>query len=156
VRATALVEATAYLTEAAELRPADAAARLELSDVLAQLGRREAATAEFERALGLLAPRTPGPGPRRIGARRCGTAARCAIPDGHAAAPSRASTRSTPSAVAGAESRAELLLIRAWSEVTIEGSVLRSGRSRSSNRWGWTSSTCRCGATTCAPSRASR
>ena len=122
VRATALVEAIAYLTEAAELRPGDAAARLELSHVLAQLGRREAATTEFERALVLLAPEDAAA--RAAAYRRAALWYRGPLcdPGGARRSAEQGIDALDAGGIADLESRVELLLIRGWSEVTIEGS----------------------------------
>ena len=122
VRATALAEAAAYLTEAAELRPSDAATRLELSNVLAQLGRREDATAGLEQALTLLAFEDATG--RAAAHRRAALWYRGPLCDPGAARRSAEQGLAALDAggVADPDLRVELLLIRAWSEVTIEGS----------------------------------
>ena len=123
VRATALVEATAYLAEAVELRPADAAIRLELADVLAQLGRREPARAALEQALALLDPADARA--RAAAHRRAALWFRGQLCDPGQAR--RSAQQGIDALGAGAvddvEVRAELLLILAWSEVTIDGSA---------------------------------
>jgi DNA-binding SARP family transcriptional activator len=117
IRATALHEAVAYLTEATELVD-DSAPRLRLAETLAVLGRREPALAALQAAL----DRThPADHARRAaayaesarwfrsslcdpaGARRASEAALAALDAGRIPDP---------------ELRVELLLVRAWSEVT--------------------------------------
>jgi tetratricopeptide (TPR) repeat protein len=123
VRATALVEATAYLAEAAELRPSDAAIRLELGDVLAQLGRREPARAALEQALALLDPADARA--RATAHRRAALWFRGQLCDPGQAR--RSAQQGIDALEVGAvddvEVQAELLLILAWSEVTIDGSA---------------------------------
>lgn len=118
MRATALAEATAYLAEAAELRPADAGIRLELAGTLAHLGRREPALTELERAIAML-----DAGDRAAAHRRAAGWFRGTLCD-----PGRA-RRSAQLGIDALDAddaddpdtRVELLLIRGWSEVTIEG-----------------------------------
>jgi DNA-binding SARP family transcriptional activator/tetratricopeptide (TPR) repeat protein len=119
VRATALVEAAAYLAEAVDLRPMDARLRLELCDTLAQLGRREEVLAEFPRALALL---DPGAHAVRAEAHRRATLwFRGPMCDPGSAR--RSAQQGLDALRAGAihepGPRAELLLIRAWSETTM-------------------------------------
>ena len=123
VRATALVEATAYLAEAAELRPGDAAIRLELGDVLAQLGRRQPARAALEQALALLDHADAGA--RAAAHRRAALWFRGQLCDpGQARRSAQQGIDALDASVVDdLEVRAELLLIRAWCEVTIDGSA---------------------------------
>lgn len=122
VRTTALVEATAYLSEAVELRPEDAASQLELADVWAQLGRRDPATAALERALARLDP-LDAPGRAAVHLRAAlWFRGRLCDPGGARHAAQRGIDALDTGSLTDPETRADLLLIRAWSEVTIEGS----------------------------------
>ena len=120
-QATALVEAAAYLEEAIGLRPDDPHVRLQLAETLAQLGRREGALAALDAAVGLLDPADAG---ARVHAYlRAAIWCRSSLCD-----PMRAgrSAQLALDALDGGRSddvdtRAELLLTRAWSEVTTLG-----------------------------------
>jgi DNA-binding SARP family transcriptional activator/tetratricopeptide (TPR) repeat protein len=120
-QATALVEAAAYLEEAIGLRPDDPHVRLQLAETLAQLGRREGALAELDAAVRLIDPADAG---ARVRAHlRAAIWCRSSLCD-----PARAgrSAQLALDALDGGrsddvEARAELLLIRAWSEVTTLG-----------------------------------
>ena len=151
VRATALVaRRPRSCARRSSCAPATPRIRLELATVLAQLG----AASRRGRARAALAAARPADAP---GARRHQRAAlwfRGPLCDpGGAPRRRRGDARSTPAASTSRELRAELLLIRAWAEVTIDGSTRPSARSPSSRRSGSTSSARRCGATTCARSR---
>ncbi len=120
-QATALVEAVAYLEEAIELRPDDPRIHVELAGTLAQLGRRDPAMAEIDAALRLLRPEDVE---TRVQTHLSASLwFRSALCD---------PTRALRSAQAGldaydagrlddSELRGEMLLIRAWSEVVIDG-----------------------------------
>ena len=120
-QATALVEAAAYLEEAIELRPDDPRVRLQLAETLAQLGRRERALAALDAAVRLIDPADAG---GRVHAHlRAAIWCRSSLCD-----PTRAgrSAQLALDALDGGpsddvETRAELLLTRAWSEVTTLG-----------------------------------
>jgi DNA-binding SARP family transcriptional activator len=120
-QATALIEAAAYLEEAVALRPDDPQVQLQLAEMLAQLGRREDALAALDAALGLLDPGDFGA--RAHAHLRAATWYRSSLCD-----PTRAgrSAQLALEALGGGrsedvEARAELLMIRAWSEVTTLG-----------------------------------
>jgi tetratricopeptide (TPR) repeat protein len=120
-QATALVEAAAYLEEAIGLRPDDPHVRLQLAETLAQLGRREGALAALDAAVRLIDPADAGA--RARAHLRAAIWCRSSLCD-----PARAgrSAQLALDALDGGgsddvEARAELLLIRAWSEVTTLG-----------------------------------
>jgi len=120
-RATALLEAATYLEEAAGLRPDDARIRLQLAETLAQLGRREPALAALDGALVLI---DPADSTARAGAHlRAAVWCRSALCD--PASAGREAQRGLDALDAGQvddlDARAELLMIRAWTEVTIVG-----------------------------------
>jgi tetratricopeptide (TPR) repeat protein len=120
-QATALVEAVAYLEEALELRPDDPRIHVELAGTLAQLGRRDPATAEIDAALRLLRPDDTV---ARVDAHlRAALWFRSALCD-----PTRALHAAHDGLIAyqagGLDDRellGEMLLIRAWGEVTVGG-----------------------------------
>ena len=120
-RATALVEAVAYLQEAIELRPDDPQIHVELAGMLAQLGRRDPAMAEIDTALRLLGPDDAA---ARVDAHLSAALwFRSALCD-----PTRALHAAQDGLIAyqagGLDDRellGEMLLIRAWTEVTIGG-----------------------------------
>ena len=120
-QATALVEAVAYLEEAIELRPDDPRIRIQLAGTLAQLGRLGPTMAEIDAALGLLRPDDA--------ATRVSTNLSAALWFRSALCDP---TRALRFAQAGLDAyeagglddrelRGEMLLIRGWSEVVIEG-----------------------------------
>jgi DNA-binding SARP family transcriptional activator/tetratricopeptide (TPR) repeat protein len=120
-RATALVEAVAYLEEAIGLRPDDARIRVQLAGTLAQLGRSEPAMTQVDAALRLLGP---DDAETRVQTHLSASLwFRSALCD---------PTRALRSAQAGLDAydagrlddrelRGEMLLIRAWSEVVVAG-----------------------------------
>ena len=120
-QATALVEAVASLEEALELRPDDPRIHVELAGTLAQLGRRERATAEVDAALRLL---RPDDAVARVDTHlRAALWFRSALCD-----PTRALHAAQDGLIAyqagGLDDRellGEMLLIRAWGEVTVGG-----------------------------------
>ena len=119
-RATALVESAEYLEEAVGLRPDDPQLRLQLAETLAQLGRREPALAALDAAVRLIDPADAG---ARVHAYlRAAIWCRSSLCDptraGRSAQLALDALDSGPDDV---EARAELLLIRAWSEVTTLG-----------------------------------
>jgi DNA-binding SARP family transcriptional activator len=121
VRATALVEAAAYLEEAVGLRGDDPQVRLQLAETLAQLGRREEAHAALDAAVRLIDSADAAAHVRAH--LRAAIWCRSSLCD-----PARAgrSAQLALDALDGGpsddiETRAELLLIRAWSEVTTRG-----------------------------------
>ena len=121
VRATALVEAAAYLREAGELRPGDWRIQFELASTLALLGRSDPAMAALDAALSLM---DPADADARAGAYlRAAVWNRSALCDPTGAR--RAAQLGLEALDEGGsddvEARAELLLIRAWTEVTIVG-----------------------------------
>ena len=120
-QATALVEAAGYLEEAIELRPDDAQLRVRLAGTLAQLSRSAPALAQIDAALRLLGPDDA--------ATRVDTHLSAALWFRSALCDP---TRALRFAQAGLDAyeageldepelRGELLLIRGWSEVVIEG-----------------------------------
>ncbi|MGI8511607.1 MAG: ATP-binding protein [Solirubrobacteraceae bacterium] len=120
-RTTALVEAAAYLREASDLRPDEPKARLELAAILAQLGRREPALAELDAALRRMDPAdAAGRATAHLGAALWFRGALC-DPAGALGAAQHGLDALDAGALDDREARAELLLIRAWSEVTISG-----------------------------------
>jgi tetratricopeptide (TPR) repeat protein len=120
-QATALVEAVAYLREAIALRPDDPKIHVELAGMLAQLGRRDPAMAEIDAALRLLGPDDAA---ARVDAHLSAALwFRSALCD-----PTRALHAAQDGLIAyqagGLDDRellGEMLLIRAWTEVTIGG-----------------------------------
>ena len=110
VRATASVAAVTFLREAVELRPDDDQIRIELATVLAQLARREEALEEYDR-LALATPEAHHQAALWFRGPLCD--------------PGRARTAATRGLARASEPwlRAELLLIKAWAEVTIDGST---------------------------------
>jgi DNA-binding SARP family transcriptional activator len=122
-RATAFAEAAAYLQEAIEIGPPAPEPHLRLAAHLAALGRRGPALAHLETGLGLLDPAdAAGRAAAHLGAARWFRGSLC-----HPESARDASRRGLQ-VLAGAglddrELRAELLLIRAWCEVTIAGTA---------------------------------
>ena len=121
VRTTALIEAVAYLREAIELRPGDWQIQFELASALALLGRREPARAALDAALSLI---DPADADARVGVfLRAAIWSRSGLCD--PAGARRAAQLGLDALDEGrlddVEARAELLLIRAWTEVTIVG-----------------------------------
>ena len=120
-QATALVEAVAYLQEAIELRPDDPQIHVELAGMLAQLGRRDPAMAEIDAALRLLRPDDVE---TRVQTHLSASLwCRSALCD-----PTRALRYAQGGLDAydagrldDPELRSEMLLIRAWTEVVIDG-----------------------------------
>ena len=155
-QATALVEAAGYLEEAVELRPDDPQIRLQLAERLAELGRRESALAALEAAVALIDPADVA---ARVDAHlRAAIWCRSVLCD-----PTRAgrSAQLGLEALDGGslddvEARAELLLIRGWSEVTTVGATLPTPRSPSSTHSGSRSRRRRSGSITSTPCAASR
>ena len=153
IRATALHEAVAYLTEATELVD-DPAPRLRLAEILAVLGRREPALAALRDALDRTDPPTTRPRrrPRRVGALVPQLAVRPG--GGEARQPPPRSPPSTPARIADPDLRAELLLVRAWGEVTTgvgdAEATLAGHRPRRGAAVAPTTST-RCAASRCSP-----
>ncbi len=121
-RATAFLEAARFLAEAAELRPRDGAIRLELAGAHALLGRRAEAAAELEHALALIGPEERPAA--LLGAARWHRSSLCDP------ARVREATQRGLDALGGRaepELRAELLLLRAWGEVTMAGADAADG-----------------------------
>jgi tetratricopeptide (TPR) repeat protein len=120
-RATASDAAAGYLHQVVELRPDDAQARLRLAEVLAALGRRDEALEQHEAALERIEPADAAARARaHLLAARWFRSSLC---------DPTATGRSAQSALDALDSRglhepdlrAELLLMRAWAEVTTVG-----------------------------------
>jgi DNA-binding SARP family transcriptional activator/tetratricopeptide (TPR) repeat protein len=155
-RATAFEDAARFLAEAVELRPGDAAARLELAGAHALLGHRDDASTQLEAALELIAPREKAaalldaarwyrsslcdpPRVREIAQRGLDALGAAGGARGNAAARNERAgggTRGNGAARnergggeerSSDELRAELLLIRAWAEVTMSGADAADG-----------------------------
>ena len=126
-RATAFAEAAGYLRDAVELRPGNSSLRFELAAALAQLGQREAALTELEAGLRLMDPDD--------GAARAAVHVRAARwfqsslcdPTGAREAARQGIAVLDAQRLDERYLRGELLLVRAWSEVTIAGAGAADG-----------------------------
>ena len=127
VHATAFEDAARFLSEAGALRPRDPAPRLELAEIAAVLGRRETAETALREALERCAPADRGA--VHLRASRWYRSSLC---DPAAAGTAAAAGLRALDALAAddVELRADLLLVRAWSEVTIGGADAADGTLR--------------------------
>jgi DNA-binding SARP family transcriptional activator/tetratricopeptide (TPR) repeat protein len=122
-RATAYHEAAAFLREAVELDPTDPRARLELAATTAVLGQFEPSVTELEAALPLL---DPDDAAQRatvlLRAARWFGSSLCHPPRAGSAAQAGLDALDARG-LAEPDLRAQLLLIRAWAEVTMAGAA---------------------------------
>jgi DNA-binding SARP family transcriptional activator len=121
MRATAFHEAATFLVEAIDLAPDNAAARLELADAYAQLGRREDSIAALEAGIDLVpAADAAARAAAHLRSARWFRGALCDPGSGRSAAQAGLDALDA-GGLSAPEQRAELLLLRAWAEVTISG-----------------------------------
>jgi DNA-binding SARP family transcriptional activator len=127
LRTTAYGEAAAFLQEAAELLADDPRPRLELAEVCARLGRRDAALGALDAALELIdATDASAHADAHLRAARWFCSSLC-DPSRTLRACQAGLDGLDAAAVEAPESRAELLGMRAWSEVTIHGADAADG-----------------------------
>jgi DNA-binding SARP family transcriptional activator len=122
-RATAFAEAAAYLQEAIAIGPPAPGPHLQLAAHLAALGQRGPALAHLETGLGLLDPAdAAGRAAAHLGAARWFRGSLC-HPQSARDATLHGLDALDAAGLGERELRAELLLIRAWCEVTIAGAA---------------------------------
>jgi tetratricopeptide (TPR) repeat protein len=120
-RATAFQEAVGFLRQAIALRPGEPGARLELAEAAAVLGDRETSMAELDAALRLLDPADDrGRAAAHVRAARWFRGSLC-DPAAAGAAAQRGLDVLDDAELDELDVRAELLAVRAWSEVTVTG-----------------------------------
>jgi DNA-binding SARP family transcriptional activator/tetratricopeptide (TPR) repeat protein len=120
-RATAFAEAAAYLLEAVELRSDDSSLRLDLAAAFAQLGQRESALTQLEAGLRLTDPDdASAQASVHLRAARWFQSSLC-DPTSARNAARRGLAALDAQRLDDRDLRAELLLVRAWCEVTIAG-----------------------------------
>jgi tetratricopeptide (TPR) repeat protein len=120
-RATAIHEAVAYLREAVELVPDDPTPRLELAEASALIGDRETSLTQLREALALIDPADlAGRAAAHVRAARWFRSSLC-DPMAAGAAAQHGLDALDGGAPADLGVRAELLAVRAWSEVTVSG-----------------------------------
>jgi DNA-binding SARP family transcriptional activator/tetratricopeptide (TPR) repeat protein len=120
-RATAFQEAVGFLRAAIALRPAEPGARLELAEAAAVLGDRETSLAELDAAVRLLDPADArGRASAHVRAARWFRGSLC-DPAAAGAAAQRGLDVLDDADLEELDVRAELLAVRAWSEVTVTG-----------------------------------